>query len=441
MGDIINPNDFRPAAPPKDAKSETADAKVQALGRQLLSSLYMLVRTVKIHEADNAIFNKPIEVFRETINALVAREGEVNLQGAEHTVYLNGKLLKIDISSLENVKYIMKEFQAHNLGGFGVDRPVTAEELRAFINVFAREGGTKVGEDGAIDGKVMSIRMAKYRKLQDFVERAKDESCADASGMDRRKYSLVAYARTVFFLKRFLDHLKGAGRPVHPAGAARLVHDLVDVCFDQRTNFLGLTSVKEAGDYNCYHAVNTALLNIVFGAELGLNKEQLSDLALTGLFHDLGRIRVPDQILMKPGPLTPGERVEVEKITLYTIKILFRVRTLDRSVIEQVTAVYEHRIDFIRSLRDRASYDERGRSPQKSAVSLFGRILAITHVFDALTSDRPWRAAYPAPKALEIMFGEMRQKFDPFLIRIFVKAMAFVPTKHLQGEGATISVA
>jgi HD-GYP domain-containing protein (c-di-GMP phosphodiesterase class II) len=441
MGDIINPKDFRPAAPQKDAAAEAADAKVQALGRQLLSSLYMLVRTVKIHDADNAIFNKPLETFRETINALVARDGQVNIQGAEHTVYLNGKLLKIDMSSLENVKYLMKEFQAHNLGGFAVDRPVTIEELRTFINVFAREDAGKVGEDGAIDGKVMSIRMAKFRKLQDFLEREQADASVDAAGVDRRKYSLVAYARAVYFLKRYLDHLKGVGRPVHPAGAARLVHDLVDVCFEQRTNFLGLTSVKGAEDYNCYHAVNTALLNIVFGAELGLNKEQLSDLALTGLFHDLGRIRAPDRILMKAGPLSPGERVEVEKITLHTIKILLRARTLDRSVIEQVTAVYEHRIDFIRSLKDPASYDERGRSPQKSAVSLFGRILAITHVFDALTADRPWRAAYPAPKALEMMFGEMRQKFDPFLIRIFVKAMAFVPTKHLQAEGATISVA
>ena len=163
MGDNINPDDFKgaPAAPARDARADAQDQKRQALGRQLLSSLYMLIRTVKIHEPDNAIFNKPLEVFRETINAVVAREGNLALQGAEHTVYLNGKLLKVDQSSLENVKYIMKEFQTHDLGGFGVDRPVTLEELRNFVNIFARDNRSTVGEDGSIDGKVMSIKMSR----------------------------------------------------------------------------------------------------------------------------------------------------------------------------------------------------------------------------------------------------------------------------------------
>ena len=149
---------------------------------------------------------------------------------------------------------------------------------------------------------------------------------------------------------------------------------------------------------------------------------------------------VPERLAHKAGQITPTEKRELDKVTLHTIKILLHEQSLNRSVIEQITAVYEHRIDFNRTLRNPASCDERGLAPQRSAVSLFGRILAITHVFDALTSPRSWREALPPQQALQMMFGEMRPKFDPFLIRIFVKAMAFVPTKQMEEGGSTISV-
>ncbi|MFA6033261.1 MAG: hypothetical protein WC889_10215, partial [Myxococcota bacterium] len=289
------------AEPVSAGSSPGGQKKLQQMGRQLLSSMYMLMRTVKIHEPENAVFIKPIEALKDVVNGIVAREGELNLQGIESAIYLNNHLIKVDPNSLETIRYVISEFKARNLGGFQVERPVTVEELRNFVNLFSRDWVPGTEEAGAGDS-VASIKMSKFQTLKEFMQ---EEGSADSeiSGIDRRRYALVAYARAVYFLRSYLKHVKGEGQPVNPGHAGRLMNDLVEVCFQHNTNFLGLTTVKSLDEYTCYHSVNTAMLNIVFGQGLGMGKEQLSDLALTGYFHDLGRTLVSPELLSKPGPL------------------------------------------------------------------------------------------------------------------------------------------
>ena len=148
----------------------------------------------------------------------------------------------------------------------------------------------------------------------------------------------------------------------------------------------------------------------------------------------------PAEVLSKPGPLTQLERQEIDRIPLHTIKIMMRQRTMDRPLAERIIAVYEHRIEFARSLRDPSDYDNTGGSPQKSVMSLFGRILAITHTFDGLTSPRPWRDAIAPEAAIRWMAGEMRRRFDPFLLNAFIRVMANVPTRELENDEAKLSV-
>lgn len=399
---------------------EAGDNRIQHLGREIMGIIYMLMRTVKIHEPDNNIFHKPLETLRDMANEVVEREGACSIEGVKATVYLNDHLLRIDAFKLDAVRYVIQEFQKHGMNGFKITHKVTVEELRGMTSIFMSD--QKGEPDEEIMRRVGGIHVTKFQELR---EALKDESRVEIDGEydQRRKFAVLSYARTVFFLSNYMIYLKGEGPPIHPSRAGRFLQNLADVCMKSRIMFLELTTIKNTNQYNTFHSVNTALLNMLMAVELQLSRENILDMGVAGLYHDLGRIFVPPKVLLKPGRLTPYERLEIEKVPVNTLKMLLRQRALNKSMLERLVAIYEHRVDFDKSLQDPQSFDIHVTAPQQSALSFFGRVLNITHTFESLTSPRPWREAMTPSEALEVMFDDMKGKFDPFLLRIFVKAL------------------
>ena len=94
----------------------------------------------------------------------------------------------------------------------------------------------------------------------------------------------------------------------------------MDISFEQKTHFLGMTTFKNEGDYLIYHQVNVCLMSIVFGVELGLTKPQLRDLGYIALFHDAGMASIPPELSAKKGALSPEEKAVVHKAPLVSIR-------------------------------------------------------------------------------------------------------------------------
>src|SRR5258708_29984076 len=94
------------------------DIKLQGLGKQIVSNLYMLVRNVKIHAPDNQVFLKPIDQLRESMNSVIATDRQLDLHAVATTIYLNNTALKFDFAALENVQYLTRELEHRDIGGF-----------------------------------------------------------------------------------------------------------------------------------------------------------------------------------------------------------------------------------------------------------------------------------------------------------------------------------
>jgi HD-GYP domain-containing protein (c-di-GMP phosphodiesterase class II) len=398
--------------------------RLQAWSKQLVSSLYMLVRSVKLYDPDNAIFGKPVELLRENINQIVAKDGQLQMQIIKETFYVNNMLVKIEHSSLENIRELIAEMRDKKVGGFTLTRPVSSEELRNFIAVFAKENKEEASEEGLQNRKLIALKLVKWSKIQ---EKVKDLGEDDDQKIDRKKYALTVYGRLIFFVRKFIEY-RTAGRPFTSHKAKRLVQDMVDISFEQRTHFLGMTTFREDDEYIVYHSVNVTLLVIVFGVELSLTKPQLRDLAMAALFHDIGKSDLPAELSQKKGPLTPDEREVVNRSHMASIKAILG-EGLSRSAILKLITTYEYAQDFGTAVKD-----ARGGIQMilpKGSLSLFSRIMSICVSYDALTSKRPYRDAYGPEVALLLMWTEMRAKFDPELLKVFMKVMAVQPIKLL----------
>jgi HD-GYP domain-containing protein (c-di-GMP phosphodiesterase class II) len=291
--------------------------------------------------------------------------------------------------------------------------------------IFAQETAEPIDEEGLGSKRLLSIRIARWSKLKEKLDKEKLE---DDQKVDRKKYAITVYARAVFFISKYMESVR-KGKPLSTRIAVRLVQDFVDICFEQSVHFLGLTTMRREDDYLVYHQVNACLLAIIFGAELGLTKSQLRDLGFIALFHDSGMATIPEGLSEKQGGLNAEERVLVNKAPLVSVRMILMEKGFSRTTLHRVVATLEYKTDFGTAVRD-----ARGNIQMiipKSSLGLYAKIIAVCASFDALTSKRPFREAYGPEVALMLMWSELRHKFDPDLLKVFMKVLAIQPVKIL----------
>ncbi|NVJ06357.1 hypothetical protein HUW63_14060 [Myxococcus sp. AM001] len=409
--------------------------KLQGLARSLVAGMYMLVRSVKMYDPENAVFQKPLHQLQDIINQIIGKEGRLELTGVKESFYLNGMLVKVDLNSIENQRYLLAELRSKDVGGFTLTKPVTVPDLKNFIWIFSKEQTAASEEDGLSNRKLLNMRVAKFSKLKEKLN--KDLDNPGDQKVDRKKYAMTIYARAVFFLTKYLQSVR-AGKPINASKALRLVQDFVDISYEQRTHFLGMTTMRREDDYLVYHQVNVCLMSVVFGAELGLTKPQLRDLGYIALFHDAGMATLSEELSTKRGALTPEEKQTVQRAPLISVRNILMEKGFSRSTLLRVVTTFEHKTDFGTAVRD-----SRGNIQMiipKTNLGAYAKIIAICDAYDALTSKRPYRDAYGPEVALMLMWSEMRNKFDPELLSVFMRVMAIQPVKVLSKRQQSLSV-
>ncbi|MET0405241.1 MAG: HD domain-containing phosphohydrolase [Cystobacter sp.] len=400
--------------------------KLQTLARGLISGLYMLIRSVKMYDPDNSVFEKPLLQLQDIINQIISKEGRLELVGVKESYYLNNMLVKVDLNSIDNQRYLLAEMRSKDVGGISLTRSINVPELKNFIWIFSKEQTASSEEDGLAGRKLLNMKVAKFSRLREKMNR-EDEDKQDQK-VDRKKYAMTVYARAVFFLNKYLESVQ-AGKPLNTSRALRLVQDFVDISFDQRTHFLGMTTMKGEMDYLVHHQVNVCLMSIVFGQELGFTKPQLRDLGYIALFHDAGMATIPEELATKRGALSAEEKAIIQKAPLISIRNILMEKGFSRSTLLRVVTTFEHKVDFGTAVRD-ARGDIQMIIP-KTNLGTYAKIIAICAAYDALTSKRPYRDAYGPEVALMLMWTEMRNKFDPELLQVFMRVMAIQPVKIL----------
>ena len=163
---------------------------------------------------------------------------------------------------------------------------------------------------------------------------------------------------------------------------------------------------SETGD----HVVRVADYVTLIAEALGLPGERIRALGLASTMHDIGKLSVPDAILLKPGPLNSAERKTMERHALTGARIL------DASTSDLIRLAAE----IARSHHERwdgAGYPVGLRGEE---IPLSGRITAVADVFDALTSERPYKAAWTPERARETLMLEAGRHFDPDCVAAFV---------------------
>ena len=160
------------------------------------------------------------------------------------------------------------------------------------------------------------------------------------------------------------------------------------------------------------HSERVATLTVEIGQEIGMEETDLRSMRMAALLHDIGKIGVPDAILRKPGALDEQEWALIRKHPQIGYDILQNIPFLNPAL----DAILHHHEKF-----NGKGYPT---GLQGETISLSARILAVVDVYDALTSNRPYRPAFPSEKALEMIRGEAGQQFDPDVAQALERLLA-----------------
>lgn len=203
---------------------------------------------------------------------------------------------------------------------------------------------------------------------------------------------------------------------INVAESKYLIENIVEDILHNNDLIVNIIDIKVFDDYTYYHSLNVAILSIIIGVSLGLKKESLYKLGLGALLHDIGKVFISKEILNKKEKLTEKEYNEIKRHPQLGYEYLKKNGNITPK-------------SYIAALQHHERFDGTGYPHRKKGkkISLFGRIIAIADIYDALTSDRPYRKALLPSEAIEYIMANGNSMFDTDLVKIFVTKIAPYP--------------
>ena len=224
-------------------------------------------------------------------------------------------------------------------------------------------------------------------------------------------------------IERETRHLLGTiiedarmGRLIDTPRAKSAIAELVASILRNPDALVCLNQLKEKDKYTATHSIRVCVLALAFGRHLDLAEDELNILGLGALLHDIGKTKIPVDILNKPGRLTPDEFELMKSHVPRGVEIL-----------EHTPGIPARAIEVARAHHERFDGSGYAMGLSGSQIGLFGQIGAIVDCYDAITSDRAYHTGMSAHDALRKMYEWRRKDFDDRMVENFIQCMGIYP--------------
>jgi len=210
------------------------------------------------------------------------------------------------------------------------------------------------------------------------------------------------------------------GRVVDSTEARSLVEEISDSVTRNPSALISLARLKSADDYTYMHSVAVCALMVALGRQVGLEGERLRTAGMAGLMHDIGKARIPLSVLNKPGKLTDEEFGIIRGHSEHGHRMLLACGGVDDEVLDACLHHHEK--------MDGSGYPHRLAGED---IGLIARMTAICDVYDAITSNRPYKRGWDPAESLRRMAEWTNGHFDARLFQAFVKSIGIYPVGSL----------
>ena len=400
--------------PQGDATAQ--DARLRQAGRGLLLELYAALRSLKLYPLENATVQKALYDLEASAEKLIQAEGDIEVRLAGDFIFVNATRLRLELDNYASFSHILTTFRTFEIGTLRVLTGANRREWQIFLSLLLSLAPRPGNEDLFTelqrrlgDGGVSHLELERSLPQQEGLRESEE-----AREVAKRTYSQgVAVTRDVITGIRL-------GRATSVKRVKRAVQMIVDQVLNNETSLVGLTTIRDYDEYTFTHSVNVCIFAVALGKKLGFSKLQLYDLGMTALLHDVGKARVPVEILNKTTGLDETEWKLMQAHPWLGALTLFGLRGYDEIPYRSILVAYEHHMK-----QDLTGYP---RSVRPRQIGLFSRIVSVADGFDAATTRRSYQTVPIEPdQVLREMWENPKRGYDTVLVKALINLIGVYP--------------
>lgn len=400
--------------------SSTEETRIQTLRAEaFLVALLGLFRTVKIHRENNRTVVECIEKFTQSATELLTDADDILLQCLRGKLYLQQQRLVYRREMATFFDSVHAYLESRGIQEIRFHAPANEAPVTEILS-FARIINGAAGKDTPFEwiDRQIKVRQLAWVEVRSETSRTDSATDDDIKTRARKTYAYAMTALRDVARKTLGQKRAGIVKPL------RIAQNMVDLMLEDEDVFFMLSTIRNYDDYTFSHSINVAVLSMGIGRRIGLSKNSLERLALCGMLHDIGKIEVDHDILNKPGRLTDEEMEEMKRHALNSVRLIVKIMASRDRKAKLLLPPFEHHQKF-----DLSGYP---KVPWKRPLTLFGRIISIADVFDAITSPRVYRPSVMSPdQALGFMLEKAGTDFDPILLKVFINMLGVYPVGTL----------
>ena len=396
---------------------DTEQSLLQAAGPRLIHTLFSASKNVLVYDLSNRAAKRSIHEFMAPLQALLDEEGRVTLRVSNDFLLVNGERVAVGAQTAATQTHLTEEMEKRDVEEIeflaGIDEFEAGWFLRTFFGEQPDDDTYARLQERITEHGCQHVTIAQWVERERHLNDVSDDDKKEV-----REESNRVFFRTVALVREVLQGIEQR-RAIQVRKAERLTQQMADIIKQDESILVGLSSIKNFDEYTFAHSVNVCILSMLMADRLRLYKSDIARLGVAALLHDIGKTYVPQTILNKPGRLGDRDWELMKYHTFFGVTELTRIKNL-HEVSDALFVALQHHVH----------YNMQGY-PQKPGgwnLRLFTRIVTIADYFDAMTTPRIYNKKAVTPdRALSFILSKSGQIFDPFIAKVFIRAMGIYP--------------
>jgi HD-GYP domain-containing protein (c-di-GMP phosphodiesterase class II) len=394
----------------------TGEAYIRVASRAFILAFYGTMRNLRLYPFENAVVQQSLQDLSQITNDLLVREKECEFRIAGEFIFVNSTRLRLDLDNYSSFSALLTQFRQNGIGTLRALRAPATRDWTVLLGFLMNPQGAEVGERYSALLKRLGDTGITSFELAPLSESDEEQGGQQVESKEKAKRT---YAKSVAATKDVINSVR-MGQSANIKKIKRVVQGIVDQILADETSLVGLTTIRDYDDYTFTHSVNVCIFSIALGRRLALTRLQLYDLGMAALFHDIGKARVPVDIINKSDVLTDDEWRAIAAHPWLGVLALFSVRDQQEFPYRSMLVAFQHHMK-----RDLTGYP---RSLRTKDLMFYSKIVAVADGFDAATSRRSYQTTPMAPSAvLQEMRDNARRGMDPTIVKAFINLLGIYP--------------
>jgi putative nucleotidyltransferase with HDIG domain len=386
------------------------------LGTEFVSAFYRLLKGTTIYNRKNLVIERLTQECLQIISPVVKSEGRLSLKIVRDNFFFNNVMIQVKVDQYSILKGLLQEMRNRWIGELEFTEEIEGEKLKDFVYLLSAL------EENNESNYLYVMRQLEHKGIEAInvgkLEVFKDEEVY-VSSEDQKQYSKEVYFESISLVKDVVESVKHQ-KLLNVRKAKRLMQNAVNALVQDESTLLGLANIKNYDEAIFNHSVNVAIYAIAIGQRTGIPKKYLSHLGMAALFHDIGKTKIPKEILNKTGKLLPEELAMMRSHPIFGVETVMAMKEWGELSSRMIDAAFEHHLKY-----DLTGYP---KPTHKRRLTLFGRIIAVADFYDTLVRPRGSnRFPYVSEKILGVMLERSGKDFDPALVKVFINMIGVFP--------------